>query len=117
MVDIGLCELPPEKRINTAHNAVENARNEYAAAVKQEMELEDNRINFKIDAIKRIMAAGDNAMTGKPHSFSSAETIVNTDPGYAAYLEKCRVAAETRIILKGKYEASLAILQFQCNNP
>lgn len=79
----------------------------YAAAVKHEMELEDNRAAVKMAAIDRIMKAGDNPMTGKPHSFSSAEALVNTDRDYADYLSKQRDAVVNRIISKAKYEAAL----------
>lgn len=80
----------------------------YAAAVKHEMELEDGRIGVKMAAIKRIMDAGDNPLTGKPHSFSSAEALVNTDKEYFQYLGQQRDAVVERIMAKAKYEAALA---------
>jgi hypothetical protein len=79
----------------------------YAAAVKHEMELEDGRATVKLAAIDRIMKAGDNAMTGKPHSFSSAEAAVNTDREYADHLTKQRDAVVERILAKARYEAAL----------
>ena len=80
----------------------------HAAAVKHEMELEDGRITLKMAAIDRIMKAGDNPMTGKPHSFSSAEALVNTDREYADYLAKQRDAVAERIMAKARYEAAIA---------
>jgi len=85
-----------------------DATNRLADAVAHEQALEDNRINVKLAAIDRIMAAGDNQFTGKPHSFSSAENIVNTDPEYQNYLEQQRDAVRTRILARGAYEAALA---------
>jgi len=79
-----------------------------AEAVAAEQALEDNRINVKLAAIDRIMAAGDNQFTGKPHSFSSAENVVNTDADYQLYLERQREAVRARILARGAYEAALA---------
>lgn len=80
----------------------------YAAAVKHEMELEDHRITVKMEAIDRIMKSGDNPMTNKPHSFSSAEALVGTDKDYIQYLAKQRDAVAERIMAKAHYEAALA---------
>ncbi len=79
-----------------------------ADAVSAEQTLEDNRINVKLAAIERIMAAGDNSFTGKPHSFSSAENIVNSDGHYQEYLERQRNAVKARILAKGAYDAAVA---------
>jgi hypothetical protein len=87
------------------------ATNMYATAVGAEMELEDNRIAVKMAAISRIMGAGDNPLTGKPHSFSSAEALVNTDAEYAEYLGKLREAAKTRILARGNYDAAVVKAQ------
>jgi hypothetical protein len=87
--------------------AVYETSEKYAAAVRYEMELEDGRATVKLAAIDRIMKAGDNAMTGKPHSFSSAEAAVNTDREYADYLGKQREAVVERILAKARYEAAL----------
>lgn len=87
---------------------IETTSHTFADAVMAEQALEDNRINVKLAAIDRIMARGDNQFTGKPHSFSSAEAIVNTDEEYAAYLERLRNAVRARIIAKGNYDAAVA---------
>lgn len=87
---------------------IETAANALAEATAAEQALEDNRINVKIAAIDRIMSAGDNQFTGKPHSFSSAEAIVNTDEEYQAYLERLRNAVRNRIIARGHYDAAVA---------
>lgn len=86
---------------------IENTSRELAAAVTAEQTLEDARINVKLAAIERIMRA-DNPLTGKPHSFSSAEAIVGTDSEYQAYLERQRAAVHARILAKGRHEAALA---------
>lgn len=79
-----------------------------AEAVAAEQALEDARINIKLAAIERIMSRGDNALTGKPHSFSSAESVVNTDEEYQSYLERQREAVRTRILARGGYDAAVA---------
>jgi hypothetical protein len=72
------------------------------------MQLEDHRAVVKLTAIDRIMRSGDNPMTGKAHSFSSAEAMVNTDEEYQNYLAKIRDAVRQRILARGSYDASLA---------
>lgn len=79
-----------------------------ADAVMAEQALEDARINAKLSAIDRIMSRGDNQFTGKPHSFSSAEAVVNTDEEYQTYLERQRNAVRDRILAKGAYDAAVA---------
>lgn len=78
-----------------------------------EQRLEDERITYKLAAIDRIMSRGDNPLTGKPHSYSSAEAVVNTDEEYQAYLAKIRAAVRDRIIARGNYDASLAAARLQ----
>lgn len=84
-----------------------------ATATMAEQALEDARINVKLAAIDRIMARGDNTFTGKPHSFSSAEAIVNTDDEYQSYLERLRNAAHDRMLARGEYEAAIAAARLQ----
>lgn len=79
-----------------------------AETTVSEMVLEDSRINAKLAAIDRIMAAGDNQFTGKPHSFSSAEAIVNTDEQYQSYLEQQRNAVRERVLARGAYDAAIS---------
>lgn len=83
-----------------------------ATAVAHEMLLEDTRHVIKFEAISRIMAA-ENKLTGKPHSFSSAEATVHVDAEYASHLESLRKAAVTRIVAKGTYEAAIANARLQ----
>jgi hypothetical protein len=87
----------------------------YANAVTNEMALEDRRIEVKMAAVGRIMAAGDNPLTGKAHSFSSAEALVNTDAEYAEYLSTIREAVKQRIIARGNYDAALVAAQLTAN--
>ena len=89
-------------------NAIRQAAKKLADTVMAEMALEDNRHNVKLSVINQIMAAGDNRYTGKPHSFSSAETLATTEPAYLDYLERLRQAAHDRIMARGEYDAVLA---------
>lgn len=79
-----------------------------ASAVKAEMTLEDQRAEIKFAAIERIMKAGDNPLTGKAHSFSSAEAQVHMDADYSEYLGAMREAAAKRIRARAQYDAAIA---------
>ena len=81
---------------------------ELAVAVTRETTLENGRHAVKLAAIERIMKSGDNAMTGKPHSFSSAEAAVSTDLQYSNYLEDLARAQHERIIARSRYDAAIA---------
>lgn len=87
---------------------IEIAGEALAEAVKAEMALEDTRHHVKIVAIDRIMKAGDNPLTGKPHSFSSAEAQVHGDQTYIDFLARVREATVNRIRARAQYEAALA---------
>lgn len=78
-----------------------------------EQRLEDERITHKLAAINRIMSRGDNPLTGKPHSYSSAEAVVNTDEDYQNYLAQMRSAVRDRIIARGNYDAAIAASRVQ----
>jgi hypothetical protein len=94
---------------------LEAATQRFAAAVEHEMKLEDERGVAKMAAVSRIMSAGDNPMTGKPHSFSSAEAAVNSDRDYAEYLALLRDAAKARILARGNYEAAIIAGHIEAN--
>ena len=79
-----------------------------AEAVTAEMALEDARHTVKMAAIERIIKSGDNPLTGKPHSFSSAEATVSGDAEYSRHLSALRDAAAVRIFARAKYDAALA---------
>lgn len=85
-----------------------DAGDNLAFAVKEEMALEDNRHNVKMAAVTRIMQSGDNPLTNKPHSFSSAEALVNSDAEYAEYLGRIREAAARRIRARAQYDSAVA---------
>ena len=78
-----------------------------ADAVKIEMTLENRRHTVKLAAIDRIMKSGDNPLTGKAHSYSSAEALVTTDKQYAEYLDDIANAVRAKIIAKAQYDAAL----------
>ena len=94
-------------------NNISDAANNLADAMAAEMKLEDERVTHKLAAIDRIMSRGDNPLTSKPHSYSSAESIVNTDETYQEYLGQIRTAVRNRIIARGSYEAALAEARLQ----
>jgi hypothetical protein len=77
-----------------------------AAAVVAEMELEARKPSEKSDAIRRLMGS-ENAETGKPHSASSAEKIVETDRDYAEFLVTMRQAVFSKIIARADYDAAV----------
>lgn len=79
----------------------------YASAVAREMEVEDLRPLAKHDAIKRIMAT-TNELTGKPHSASSAEAIVESDADYKSYLSIKRETVAEKIRARATYDAAVA---------
>lgn len=91
---------------------IETAAARLAEITMHEMSIEDARINTKLAAIGRIMVA-DNPLTGKPHSFSSAEAIVNTDAEYQQYLERLRLVTHDRIVARGAYDAAVAAARLQ----
>lgn len=66
-----------------------DAAQRYRECVSMEMLLEDTRPLVKYEAVSRIMGT-PNTLTGKPHSASSAEAIVETDAEYWALLTKKR---------------------------
>lgn len=88
---------------------------EFAAATKEEMELDHQRHVVKMQTIAKIVRSGDNPLTGKPHSFSSAELLVEQDPDYAQHMAKLREATEKRIIARGDYESALVEAQLVAN--
>lgn len=94
-------------------SSIADAAQNLADATAAEMKLEDERITHKLAAIDRIMAGGDNQFTSKPHSYSSAEGIVNTDEQYQEYLGRIRAAVRDRIMARGRYEAALAEARLQ----
>lgn len=69
----------------------EEAATRFAVARVEEQKLEDERHVVKQRVIARLMAT-DNAETGKQHSATSAEKVVNLDPEYAEYLARQRSA-------------------------
>jgi len=85
---------------------VNRAAAELAAAMNNESELEDSRALVKVEAIRRIMAAGPNDLTGKPHSSSSAESIVEQDAGYQEHRARQRDAVQATILYRARLEAA-----------
>jgi uncharacterized protein YajQ (UPF0234 family) len=90
---------------NQAIEAIEQAAERLALATKTEMELEDFRPILKSQAIRRLMAT-ENPETGKPHSASSAEKVVEVDAEYAAHRRDQYNAVVETIRARGEYEAA-----------
>jgi len=78
-----------------------------ADAVAHEQMLEDRRPDFKQAAILRLMQT-TNPATTKPHSGSSAESVVETDADYAQYRARQREAATRTILARARYRATIA---------
>lgn len=66
-------------------NAYADSAMDHARLTKRESDLEAERCTVKSAAILRILGE-QNPLNGKPHSATSAEAVVETDPEYRAYL-------------------------------
>jgi hypothetical protein len=77
-----------------------------AAAVVAEMELEARKPSEKSDAVRRLIGS-ENPETGKAHSASSAEKIVETDRDYADFLATMRDAVAAKIVARAAYDAAV----------
>lgn len=85
-----------------------------AEAVLTEASLADRRPLIKHRAVLRVASTGAQPLTGKPHSYSSAEAMVEEDPDYAEHLELLREATQERANLQAeawaaKLRAELAV--------
>lgn len=88
-----MSELDTSDRAITAYA---DAGQAWLRAWRQEAELSDQSGQEKMLAVSRLIG-NDNPLTGKPHSASSAEAVVVTDAGYAAYLQQRRSATLERM--------------------
>jgi hypothetical protein len=76
-------------------------------AVAQEAELQRNRPLEKAAAIRRLMDDPEgNPLTGKAHSASSAEAVVERDPAYAALCRQCAEATVQVILARAELDAT-----------
>lgn len=92
----------------SAADNIRAAAHQLSDAVRVQMTLEKDKAPLKLAAISRIISAGDNPLTGKPHSFSSAEAVVHTDAEYDAHLTKIIDATCDKLIAVGAYDAAIA---------
>lgn len=90
---------------------IKTAAKKLSDAVRRQMTLEKDRHVIKMAAISRIVASGDNPLTAKPHSFSSAEAVVHTDAEYDAHLSNIIDATCDKLIAVGDYDAAVAEAQ------
>lgn len=84
---------------------VEAAGERLAQAVARVQELEDERAIVKSQAVRRLMLT-NNEDTGKQHSASSAEKIVEVDGEYAAHRKLQRDAEVEKQRAYAQYEAA-----------
>lgn len=75
------------------------------AAALKELEHEDQKPVAKHAAIMRILGT-QNAATGKPHTASSAELIVESESEYAAFLKSRREAVVAKMKARGEVDAA-----------
>lgn len=92
----------------SAADNIRAAAKKLSDAVRAQMTLEKDKSPIKLAAISRIVASGDNPLTGKPHSFSSAEAVVHNDAEYDAHLTKIIDATCDKLIAVGEYDAAIA---------
>jgi hypothetical protein len=79
-----LCEITHELRARESIAVITDAGERAATAHDRVTRLEDDRAKYKAEAIQRLMQT-QNPLTGKLHSASSAEAVVETDELYASY--------------------------------
>ncbi|HMU61576.1 MAG TPA: hypothetical protein PKA66_07330 [Gemmatimonadales bacterium] len=87
--------------MSTALDAVEVAERELvkeAECAHHVSSLEDERHVRKIEAIERIAATSVQPVSKKPHSLSSAESQVELDDEYRAFLTELREAGRRRML-------------------
>lgn len=102
--------LPREAQ--TALEALAASAQHHAATARHEMALEHLKPIRKHEAITRIMASGTNPMTGKLHSYSSAETLAETDAEYAQHLAQLRDAVAARITAAAEQRAAELMAEY-----
>ena len=84
--------------------AIVTAGDRLAEAVEREMALTDEWPLVKLDAIDRLMKTSTQ-LSGKPHSLTSAESVVETDAAAMAHKVAIRTATRDKIKAKAYYEA------------
>lgn len=95
----------PWQRASDRIASIEDAAREMAIAQERVTRFEDERAPKKAEAIKRLMQQ-TNDLTGKLHSASSAEAVVELDAEYAEYRNMQREAEIDRHRTIAAYEAA-----------
>lgn len=98
------CRVSAVTEKEKALRALMDAGRELQLAVRREHEALYARPIAKIEAIERIMRSGDNPLTGKPHSASSAETFVERDAEYTDRYRMITAAVLNRMDAEAKYD-------------
>lgn len=98
-------EPTPEQRARAAIERVIDATDHLAWCTAAVQERADGRAAEKSAAIRRLMQTM-NDETGKPHSASSAEKVVELDPAFAQYRQTEAACEVERIRALGVYEAA-----------
>jgi hypothetical protein len=94
-----MCAWNPQ----TAYEDLMSAGEHLADARKNRDTLADTKAIAKIDGIKSLLGT-ENPLTGKMHSASSAETMVESVHSYAEHLRALRLAEYDLIIARAKYD-------------
>ena len=92
----------------TIHELIDRfvaAQASYIDFTRQEMEFDDYKPVAKHNAVMRILGT-ENPATKKPHTYSSAETIVESDGEYASYLKSRRESIVHKMQAKADMEAA-----------
>jgi hypothetical protein len=110
--------LAEASALRAAREAIERAREAgtaFAHATAQECALLRQKAGRKAEAIRRLMAdPTGNGLTGRAHSASSAEAVVETDAAYAGFLQQSCTATVGVILARtecvaARLEAQLAL--------
>jgi hypothetical protein len=106
-------ETPAFQSAREAIARVRRAGAEYAHAIGQEAALVREKPGRKLDAVLRIMQ-GENRLTSKPHSATSAEAVVELDAEYREFCRQLTAATCQRElartdVIAARLEAQLAL--------
>lgn len=101
-----MSETSPYFRATIAADAIEQAAERLATAMRAVQELEDERPNIKSDCIAEMIGAPDPLKPNGVHSASSAEKVVESHARYAAHRQRQASAEVEKHRAYGAYEAA-----------
>ena len=97
--------LAPREEAVVAIATIDVTARDLAEAVRFEMQMETAKAIAKSAAVQRLMQV-DNPETGKLHSASSAEKVVETDDEFATFRATQIRAVVTKYLALGRYESA-----------